>query len=466
MLRRTVALLIVVVAVIGRFVPAPLGLAENDTPQADDPIAGNVFVMTNSTNRTLGNQVVMYNRFENGRLDVLGYFPTGGLGSGPAPTSTVFGSPVPATADGLGSSHGLILSEDQRCLFGVNAGSDTIFALSVFPRLSLRLIDVEGSRGVFPVSLALQNDILYVLNAGREGTIAGFSVRADCMLIPLAGSSRSLAGFNDAFPTPEPGEVLTTPAQVSFTPDGAKLVVSIKGGPASSFGGRIIVYDLDGDGLITGDGVATEFSVAEDAGGPFSFFFDKNGHLYVTLANSGTIASYRLRDDNTLQLIDGPVHTGTFAPCWEAHNEKFAYIANIGSIAAVEQDLEVDGPGVISAIRINQSNGTFDLIDDDAAVYPNEVNGNHAIDIALIQGSAQGPFLYGVEPRTGTVQGWKVNADGSLTDIGRVGGLFPGVDPNSPTINDFTKRCFIDSDEEPVPECEVGVGSAQAITGF
>jgi hypothetical protein len=274
------------------------------------------------------------------------------------------------------------------------------------------------------------------------------------------------AVFNDAFPTPEPGEVLTTPTQVSFTPDGTKLVVTIKGGPASALGGRIVVYALDDDGLITGDGVATEFSVAENTGWPFSFFFDTNGHLYVTHANSFTVASYRLSEDNTLKLIDGPVRTGHPFPCWTAQNGQFAYIANVGPIAAAEPGLEVDGPGVISAIRINQSDGTFDLIDDDAAVYPAEVNGNHAIDITLIEAGAQGPFLYGVQPRTGMVQGWKVNADGSLTDLGRVGGLFPGVDPNSPTINAFSERCFIDSDEEPVPECEVGVGSAQAITGF
>jgi DNA-binding beta-propeller fold protein YncE len=328
------------------------------------------------------------------------------------------------------------------------------------------LIDVEGSGGVFPVSLTLHKDILYVLNSGKEGTIAGFRVQGDCMVVPLAGSSRSLAAFNDAFPAPEPGEVLTTPAQVSFTPDGAKLVVSIKGGLASGFGGRIVVYALNGDGLITGDGVSTEFSVAENTGGPFAFSFDMNGHLYVTHANSFTVASYRLSGDNTLKRIDGPVSTGTPFPCWIVQNGQFAYIANFGRIAAVEEGLEVDGPGVISALRINQSDGTFELIDDDAAVYPDEVNGNHAIDITLIRGGAQGPFLYGVQPRTGTVQGWKVNADGSLTNLGRVDGLFPGVDPNSPTIDAFSERCFIDSDEEPVPECEVGVGSAQAITGF
>jgi 6-phosphogluconolactonase len=466
MVKRTLGLLIVVIAVIGQVVAALSTFAQDTVSQDDDPVRGNVFVMTNSANQVLGNQIVMYNRHKNGHLDVLGYFPTGGRGSGPSPTSTVFGFPVPVNADALASQNALLLSEDHRCLFAVNAGSNTISAFRVFPQRAVHLVDVEGSGGVFPVSLTLHQDILYVLNSGKEGTIAGFKVRGDCMVVPLVGSSRSLAAFNEAFPEPEPGEAVTTPAQVSFTPDGAQLVVSIKGGPASDFGGSVVVYSLDGGGLITGEGVATKFSVAENTGGPFGFFFDMNGHLYMTHVNSGTVASYRLGQDNTLQLIAGPVSTGAFAPCWTAQNGQFAYISSFGPIAALEPGLEVDGPGVISAIRINQHDGTFEMIDEDAAVYPDEVNGNHAIDITLIKGGAQELFLYGVQPRTGTVQGWKVNMDGSLTNLDRVHGLFPGVDPNSPTINAFRARCFIESGEEPVPECEVGVGSAQAITGF
>lgn len=72
---------------------------------------GALFVMTNSTDRTRGNEIVMYQRSRDGDLALIGYFPTGRLasgtpqlGSGPAPTSTVFGAPVPATADALGSA--------------------------------------------------------------------------------------------------------------------------------------------------------------------------------------------------------------------------------------------------------------------------------------------------------------------------------------------------------------------------
>jgi hypothetical protein len=95
MVKRTLGLLIVVIAAIGQVVAALSTFAYDTVSQDDDPVRGNVFVMTNSTNQVLGNQIVMYNRHKNGHLDVLGYFPTGGRGSGPAPTSTVFGFPVP-----------------------------------------------------------------------------------------------------------------------------------------------------------------------------------------------------------------------------------------------------------------------------------------------------------------------------------------------------------------------------------
>lgn len=468
MFKRTLEPLIVVIAMIVQVVAALSTFAQDIASHGGDPVRGNVFVMTNSVNQALGNQIVMYNRHKNGHLSVLGYFPTGGRGSGPSPTTTVFGFPVPVNADALASQNALLLSEDHQCLFAVNAGSNGISAFRVFPMLAVQLVNVEGSGGVFPVSLTLHKDILYVLNSGKEGTIVGFKIQKDCEVVPLTGSNRSLGAFNDAFPEPEPIEVVTAPAQVSFTPDGAKLVVSIKGGPASNLGGRMVVYSLDGAGLITGEGIATNFSVAEKTGGPFGFFFDMNGHIYVTHVNSGTVASFRIGKDNTLTLIDGPKSTGVFAPCWTAQNGQFAYISSFGPIAALERErgLKVDGPGVIAAIRFNPSDGTFKMIAEDAAVYPDEVNGNHAIDIALINGGAQGVFLYAVQPRTGTVQGWKVNTDGSLANLGLVKGLLPGVDPNSQTINAFSKRCFIGSGTKPVPECEVGVGSAQAIVGF
>ena len=88
---------------------------------------GAVFVMTNSAN---GNQIESYARHADGSLQWIASFATGGNGSG-------------GTIDPLHSQGSLILSQDHRHLFAVNAGSGTISSFRVdgtFSRSSTRQI--------------------------------------------------------------------------------------------------------------------------------------------------------------------------------------------------------------------------------------------------------------------------------------------------------------------------------------
>src|SRR5689334_10131074 len=85
------------------WVPPALATGNNDAAGKD--FVGAVFTMSNSAVR--GNEIVAYNRGQNGSLKQAGVFPTGSLGAGPSPTSTVFGVPIPATADSLGSQRSL-----------------------------------------------------------------------------------------------------------------------------------------------------------------------------------------------------------------------------------------------------------------------------------------------------------------------------------------------------------------------
>jgi hypothetical protein len=110
-----------------------------------------VFVQTDNT---AGNRVVAYRRAADGTLAPAGSYATGGLGG------ILAGSVVDHTAS-QGS-----LTDDPRhgLLYAVNAGSDTISVFSVRgDRLALR--QVLGSGGTFPVSVAVHDDLVYVLNA-------------------------------------------------------------------------------------------------------------------------------------------------------------------------------------------------------------------------------------------------------------------------------------------------------------
>ena len=66
----------------------------------------------------------------------------------------------------------------------MNAGSDTLSVFAV-NRTSLRLLHVVPSGGGFPTSVAIHDKLLYVMNAGDDGPISGFSSDND-RVTPIA----------------------------------------------------------------------------------------------------------------------------------------------------------------------------------------------------------------------------------------------------------------------------------------
>ncbi len=343
---------------------------------------GNVYTMTNSTDATLGNEVVVYNRFADGSLKFNMSRATGGAGSGPAPTSTVFGPLIPATADGLGSQNGIIINDKGTKLFAVNAGSDSVTCFPIETDGGLGTPKIADSGGVFPASVAVHFKHLAVLNSGNVGNITTFRIEPDCELERLPGGL-SLAGFGNDVPflDPAPNEVLTTAAQVSFTPDGSRLVFSLKGGPPN-FGGAIGIVDVGKKGrLMTSSLVVTEgaiFNGGNGTAGPFGFDFDSNGNLVLMQTNSFTMSSYAINDDNTLSAIGGPLQISATAggpvlgnpgfPCWVSiargaapNGDDIAYAINFGDIPATNGFTAPDGPGAIVAVEIDSA-GNLSLL--------------------------------------------------------------------------------------------------------
>src|SRR5881409_1809742 len=111
------------------------------------------------TNQVAGNSVAVFARAADGTLSAAGSVATGGTGTGA----------------GLGSQGALALSDDGRWLFAVNAGSNDVSILRVTPA-GLVLTSRVPSGGTLPISLTVHGNLLYVLNGGGSGNIAGFAL--------------------------------------------------------------------------------------------------------------------------------------------------------------------------------------------------------------------------------------------------------------------------------------------------
>lgn len=143
-----------------------------DDDDDDDDHRGTNHAVYTITNAADGNEVIVFQRASDGSLSMQESVSTGGLGSG----------------TGLGSQEAVVLTENGRRLFVVNAGSNQISVFAVRNR-GLKLLDVTDSGGIMPISLTLHGRILYVLNAGGSGNISGFRVRDNGRLVPLEGST-------------------------------------------------------------------------------------------------------------------------------------------------------------------------------------------------------------------------------------------------------------------------------------
>ena len=329
-----------------------------------------VFVQTDNT---AGNSVVAYDRAADGTLTKAASYPTGGLGG------VLAGSVV----DHLASQGSLTYDPSHRLLYAVNAGSNTVSVFSVHGD-RLRLEQTAGSGGTFPVSVAVHDNHVEVLNALNGGSVQGYLVVLG-HLIPLPGSNRPL-GLN---PSATP-QFTTTPGQVVFSPDGSRVIVTTKAN-----GNDIDVFRVGPLGYLSAAPVVN----AEPGTVPFAVQFDRAGNLVVAEAGTNALASFHLEADGTLDPL-ASVPTGQAATCWVAAAGGRFYASNAGSatISAYQS-----GPG-----------GQLSLL------------GATSTDPGTVDAAAtpDGRFLYVQTGAAGIVDAFAINPDGSLAELGTT--LVPG----------------------------------------
>ncbi len=331
-------------------------LAGQASASTDDPHPAAVFVQTDNPD---GNAVVAYDRSADGTLRQAGSYQTGGRGG------VLNGSVV----DHLASQGSLALDRDAGLLYAVNAGSDTI---TVFDVRGDRLAhpQVISSGGTFPVSIAVHRNLVYVLNARDGGSLQGY-LRVGESLLRVPAWHRDL-GFTH------------TPGQVAFTPDGRRLVVTTKAN-----GNQVDVFPVGFAGL--GAPAVTVLPGAV----PFAVAFDAHRHLVVAEAGPNAVATFTVNRDDALTAVDSAA-TGQAATCWIVRAGTRFYLSNAGS-------------GTLSGYRDNAA-GTLSSL------------GNTATDPGTVDAavSADAQYLYVQTGATGTVDGYLIHRDGSLTPVAKV----------------------------------------------
>lgn len=332
------------------------------------------------TNNEVMNQIITFHRDMNGMLTVAGSYLTYGRGTG---TKEVSGATANDGVDPLTSQGSLTLSRDGRFLLAVNTGSNTISSFIITESGVPVLADVKPSGGAQPNSVDVFGNLIYVSNVGNAANnfasnITGFLIDTNGRLSPIPGSTHSLSTFN------------AQPAQVLFTPDGSKILVS------ELTSNHLSIFDVNKNGTVTGP------TVNESNGqGPLGAHFLSSGILLVTEAMANALSSYSLSNDGVLHVISGSVPNGYRTACWvvTTRDERFAYTTNTLS-------------GTISTYRIDP-NGALSVAGHINSTPPGTAPGL-PIDARV---SKDGRRFYALNGNQGTISVFSILDNGSLARL-------------------------------------------------
>jgi 6-phosphogluconolactonase (cycloisomerase 2 family) len=326
---------------------------------------GGVFVQTNEER----NRVLAFARDADGGLGEPASYETGGRGS---------------MAPHLPSQGSVVLSADRRFLLVANAGSGDLSVFRV-DGARLELVATVASGGEAPRSIAERDGIVFVLNTGKPG-IAGFRL-TDMGLTPTVGGETALAAAD------------ADPAQIGFTPDGKTLLVTQRGANA------IAAYPIRDDGTL-----GEPSAVMSSGPTPYGFAFSSNGTLVVTEAfraeKGAAAASSYAMGEGTLTPRTRSLANGMSEICWAVvtPDDRFAYTTNFAE-------------STVSRFAIG-SDGSIALEDAAAASVGDPRPGLRDEGV-----TDDGRFLFAIDADGGSVLGWRIGMDGSLSTAGSWKGL-------------------------------------------
>jgi 6-phosphogluconolactonase len=313
------------------------------------------------TNAAAGNAVLAFHDNGRGTLTPVATYLTGALGSG----------------DSLGSQGAVSLSPDEKFLFAVNAGSDSVSAFRVSHDGSLRRLGQIASGGDRPISVTAAQGVGYVLNA-TSLNVSGFTYGAPGIRSAHHPATRSLS----------PGAA--GPAQVRLTPNGHQVVVTEKSSNS------LDVFAARSHGRL-----GRPQAAAVTGSTPFGFDFTARGVAVVSEAGTASAESFRVRRDGTARSVDIDSNGGQAAPCWlVVTRDGIAFTANAGATA-----------NSLSSFRVGTRGDLFLLHSVAASTDP------HPTDMAL---GSHDTRLYNLSDSTGNIDASTIGESGSLSGTSAV----------------------------------------------
>jgi 6-phosphogluconolactonase len=275
-------------------------------------------------------------------------------------------------------------------------------------------------------------------NTAVSNTVAGFDRHADGSLTPIAGSPFAVGGAGSGAGLASQGAIqLSRDGRFLLAVDAGSNQISVLrlhdngvpeavGAPVSSGGIDPVSITVSGNLVFVANAGGSQTNVAgffltpwgglyplpgstvalPGDGVPGDVLFDPTGRkLVVTLVNTSTIASYRVRWDGRLVAAPGsPIPAqglGPFGAEFRPTNPAQLYVSNAHNVGA--------GTGTVSAFNVDFTGALTSI---GASPFADLQTAPCWVEI-----SADGQFLFAVNTGSGEISSYAINSDGSLALI-------------------------------------------------
>ncbi|MFL0100452.1 lactonase family protein [Tenacibaculum maritimum] len=378
---------------------------KNSSDKKKDPIISTttqtaIYVASNKIQQ---NSIYAYTQNEDGTLNFINEYVSGGKGSGNIEIFDWGYDPTHPLKDGIDpliSAYALTKTQNNKHLLVCNPGDGSISAFTIHKDKSLTLTDTQKAGHLHPNSIASHNNLVYVASSSGsdtpppfKGNLKGFKVSKDGKLTAIPNSIRALNA---------------RPSCAAFSNDGKFLIVN------ELVSGLVKVYGVHSDGQLSKEPLSKAQCPNNSEPGrwlpiPVGFDIVEKGNNSIVLVSearfltpngtlreeanivpqspkyswqTGSTSSFSIDPEGMIKLISGDIKTGN--------------ASEGGQIANCWVEISSDGNTLYTANALSSSISTYaikpngEIILNDATAYKDSTETIFFSDLAI---SKKGRFL-------------------------------------------------------------------------